>query len=142
MKKLWGQIITVKFKKQFLHFKTRQHKTKLAVSWVVFGFCGVLLRYKNFESQTEPKYNVPKLNTLNPSLFFKQTSRSENCFPRKEKPKCNIASAPLSLIYDRGNRLTNTTEHRVAQNTVWKYLNIKKIENRKRMISWIKALQL
>ena len=100
-------------KKQLLHFKKEKRTTQDKVGCLLGRFlAGVLLR----------KWNFLKLITYDSSLFF----WSENCFPRKEKPKCNIASALLSLIYDKGNRLTNTTEHRVAQNTVWKYLNIKK----------------
>ena len=65
--------------------KKEQHKTKLAVGLVIFGFAGILLRYKKFESQTEPKYNFLKPKTLDPSLFFlKQTSQSEIVFQERK----------------------------------------------------------
>ena len=69
----------------FISKKKEQHKTKLAVGLVIFGFAGILLRYKNFESQTEPKYNFLKPKTLDPSLFFlKQTSQSEIVFQERK----------------------------------------------------------
>ena len=90
----------------FISKKKEQHKTKLAVGLVIFGFAGILLRYKNFESQTEPKYNFLKPKTLDPSLFFFEADFTiRNCFPRKKSPKCNIGSALLFVIYDKGERL-------------------------------------
>ena len=79
----------------FLISKERITRQVIAGCWLSVFLAGVYLR----------KWDFLKPNTLDSSLFFEADFTVRNCFPRKKSPKCNIGSALLFVIYDKGERL-------------------------------------